>query len=188
MSLLNQGYEFLGDDLILIDPHEDRVYPYPRPLHIFTYNVRSLDGAKLPVGVTIAVYFKNLVRYVLEKILKTDFLISTRVHVDEIIRGIRFSSPGSISNIIFLKKKGHHESISLDSSQIMEEHARNIVESADLNLSLYRFLDRTTVQEVQQQELQVTQSMLEKAKYFGYLNTRKIDLAEITRYLNDVEA
>ena len=80
MSLLGKGYAFLGDDLILVDPETMRAFPYPRPLHIFTYNVCNLQGAKIPFATAAIIYFKNVLRFFLERLLRTEFLISTRVH------------------------------------------------------------------------------------------------------------
>ena len=84
MALLNQGHKLLGDDLLLVDIDEGVVHPYPRPLHIFTYNVRNLRGATIPFKYKFAVYFKNFLRFFLERILRTEFLISTRIHADEL--------------------------------------------------------------------------------------------------------
>jgi len=188
MSLLQKGFNFLGDDLLLVDAAAGRVYPYPRPLHVFTYNITNLPGASLPFALLFFVYFKNVLRFFLEKLLRTEFLISTRVHADEIIPGFELSTYGELHNVIFLKKEGLSESIEFNNRKAMEIHARNIVESADLNESLYRLLDEKTVTTIKKQEIDCVVSILQGINYFGYLNTRLIDLDKIDLYLNNVEA
>ncbi|MBX2886222.1 MAG: hypothetical protein KTR32_40070 [Granulosicoccus sp.] len=188
MSLLQKGYHFLGDDLLLIDPDQRLVYPYPRPLHVFTYNIRNLQGARVPFSLMSVVYFKNLVRYFFELLLRTEFLISTRVHADEIIPEFELSPPGDLHNVIFLKKEGQSETIDLSTRELVAQHAQNIVESADLNMSLYRFLDAEEVAAVKAMELEVTSKVLNGIDYFGYLNTRLINLENVSLYLDNVEA
>jgi len=188
MSLLQKGYNFLGDDLLLIDAVAGRVYPYPRPLHVFTYNITNLPGTSLPFRLLFFVYFKNFLRYFLEKLLRTEFLISTRVHADEIIPGFKLSTFGELHNVIFLKKEGQSESIKFKNDEAIEIHAKNIVESADLNESLYRLLDDAAVKELKKQEIESVVTILKNICYFGYLNTRSIDLKTIDHFLDNVEA
>lgn len=189
MSLLNKGYDFLGDDLILVDPARRRVFPYPRPLHIFTYNVRNLNGAKIPPLTAFIIYFKNALRFFLERILGTEFLISTRVHADEIMPDLRLSAPADLHNVIFLKKEGDHESIDLTQADTIAKHAEIIAKSADLNESLFEILeDPKASSDIRETEIRCFSAMLERVSYFGYLNTRRIDLEQADAYLNDVEA
>ena len=68
MALVAQVYQFLGDDLVFVDVQERTVQPYPRPFHIFTYNVRNLRGARIPLKYVVAVYVKNILRFVLERL------------------------------------------------------------------------------------------------------------------------
>lgn len=188
MRLLSRGYGFLGDDLIIVDPKAGLAYPYPRPLHIFTYNVGNLQGAKIPFRVSALVYFKNALRFILEGLLRIEFLISTRVHADKILPDFQLSEPATLHNIIFLKKEGESQTISLDNDTIIKENAEIIVRSADLNVSLFDLLDDASKQsEIEEMEIRVASEMLQKADYFGFLNTRKIDLDKLETYLSDVE-
>jgi len=188
MSLLTKGYSFMGDDLLIIDPGKKLVFPYPRPLHIFTYNVQNLNGAKIPFATKFIIYFKNVVRWFLERILRTEFLISTRIHADEVIDNLELSEPATLHNVIFLKKKGDHESVKLNSMTKIKEHAKNIVESADLNESLFKLMDdKKLTKQITNLEVSVASNMLKNANYFGYLNTRKINLKKVDLYLNNVE-
>lgn len=189
MSLLSKGYDFLGDDLILVDPVRKKAYPYPRPLHIFTYNVRNLNGAKIPPITSFIIYFKNVLRFFLEGILRTEFLISTRVHADEILPDLRLSAPVDLHNIIFLKKEGDHESIDLTSEDAIAKHAEAVATSADLNESLFEIIENSDASaEIRDREIEGFSALLRNATYFGYLNTRRINLNQVDTYLNNVEA
>ncbi len=189
MSLLTKGYDFLGDDLLIIDPLKNKVFPYPRPLHVFTYNVRNMLGSKIPRYIVAIIYIKNLLRIALERILRTDFLISTRIHADKIIPNLRFSKPALLHSVVFLKKSGNSQTVKLESMEQTMRHAKNIVVSADLNESLFRIIDDSDFKKsITLLELDVASKMLEKCSYFGYLNTRKIELNEVDKYLCNVEA
>jgi len=179
MNLVAKGYKFMGDDLLIVDPASDQVFAYPRPLHIFTYNVRNLSGAVIPRRISAVIYFKNVLRFVLERVLRTEFLISTRIHADEILPDLELSKPARIHHVVFLKKEGAHEHIDVTDPTVRREHAAAIVDSADLNESLFRILDDPVRQaEIRELELDVAGAVLEAADEFGYLNTRAIDLAD----------
>ncbi len=189
LSLLTKGFDFLGDDLIIVDPTQKRVYPYPRPLHIFTYNVRNLKNARIPATTVFFIYFKNVLRFFLERILRTEFLISTRVHADEILKNLRLSQPAKLHNVIFLKKNGPQQCVDLSKEGALELHAAAIANSADLNASLFEILDdQVSVDEVREEEIKWFSVLLQHVDYFGYLNTRLIDLDHASNYLDDVEA
>ena len=186
MSLLEKGYDFLGDDLLIVDPDKRMVFPYPRPLHIFTYNVRSLSGARIPKFTTFVIYFKNVLRYILETILGEEFLIATRIHADQIFPNFRISSPAKLHNVIFLKKEGDHETPDLGSQKAIDDHATKIIKSADLNLSLFDILsDEKLEKDIEKMELRVVTQVLKNINHFSYLNTRMIKLDDIETYLGD---
>ena len=188
MSLLAKGYKFLGDDLLVVDPAKQLVFPYPRPLHIFTYNIRNLNGAKIPIYTSFVIYFKNILRYFLEAVLREEFLISTRIHADEILSNFQLSPPANLHNLIFLKKEGAHETVNLDSEEVIEKHACRIVQSADLNRTLFEIVANDALKnEIKDMELQVVAEILKNVNYFGYLNTRMINLDDVEMYLGDVE-
>jgi len=182
INLLDKGFSLLGDDLVLIDPKNARAFPYPRPLHVFTYNINTLQGAKIPWSLKFFVHMKNILRFFLEKILRTDFLISTRIHADQLFTDLRASDSASLHIVLFLKKQGDHESVTLTEVNI-KEHAQQIIESADLNVSLYRLLDQRQMWLVKENEIEVATSILKKVNSFGYLNTRKANADEIEQRL-----
>lgn len=188
MSLLSQGYDFLGDDLILVDPQAEMAFPYPRPLHIFTYNVQNLQGARLPFSLVFIVYFKNLLRYFLETLLRTEFLISTRVHADDILHDFAFAGPARLHNIIFLTKQDSSRSVDLGNDEVRRDCVETIVTAADLNESLFELItDADHRAEIRRQERKVADEMLQRCDYMGFLNTRQIDLKKAATFLEDVE-
>ncbi|MCY4333423.1 MAG: hypothetical protein OXC60_01950 [Litoreibacter sp.] len=184
MGLLTKGYGFLGDDLIIVDPKDGMAFPYPRPLHVFTYNIRNLQGAQVPLRLTSVVYFKNVLRFFLETFLRTEFLISTRVHADEILKDFEFSAPARLHNIIFLKKEGAHENVVFKTEADFRTYAKIIAESADLNESLFDLINNEgRISEIREKEISVAAAMLRRANAFSFLNTRAIDLAKVEKFL-----
>jgi uncharacterized membrane protein YbhN (UPF0104 family) len=180
MALLNEGFKLLGDDLLLVDTRQKIVYPYPRPLHLFTYNVNSLRGGKLPVKYKFIIYSKNILRFFLEKLLHTDFMIATRVHTDEIYSGKLFANVVPYKKLVFLRKTGPLEEIikvNQKSSKIIAEEINN---SADLNKSLYAILDdKKRISAVKRIELKSTQRLVLQFDSIFYLNTRKLNLTDL---------
>lgn len=132
MSLANQGYELLGDDLLMVDVGSGTVYPYVRPLHLFTYNLKSL---KVPLSIRTAIWTKNLIRLLLQTITRERFLISTRAHAEDVIPSVKFGSPSKLCGLYFLTKD-EDRAVTLDSPRARQEVANAIILSADLNDSL----------------------------------------------------
>lgn len=184
LALMGNGFDFMGDDLLLVDVNNKRVFPYPRPLHLFSYNVKNLHGARLPISLVSKIYFKNIVRLILEKILKTDFLISTRAHAEHLFSDFRLSKSAKLNSLTFLKKDGANEEIAIQENEDITQHARNIIESADLNASLYRFIsDSEALSLLKNRELKLAHAMLMSSNSFRYLNVRSIDLDDIEKYI-----
>ncbi|KQW06665.1 hypothetical protein ASC66_09430 [Leifsonia sp. Root4] len=184
MALLNQGHKLLGDDLLLVDVASGIVHPYPRPLHIFTYNVRNLRGAKIPFKYTFAVYFKNVLRYPLERILRTEFLISTRIHADELFEGDIFGTSSPYGAIAFLRKQGPAAEIVEITQSNVDEIADGIAESADLNDSLNELLQGEPAlwSEAQRLEHETIVALLRSRGVIAYVNTRAMDLDNLENF------
>lgn len=189
LSLLANGYRFLGDDFVLVDPSENRVYPYPRPLHIFTYNVRNLNDTRIPIKTKAIIYFKNVARYFLELFLRTEFLISTRIHADEIIPHLKVSKPVKIHKVLFLKKDGSDEMINLSSARVIREHAKRITQAADLNQSLFQIKPEVRfIDEVEKMEIETASKILKRASKFGYVNTHNYNLDQPDDFIEILES
>lgn len=188
IGLLAQGYRFLGDDLLLVDSATLEVHPYPRPLHIFTYNVRSLVGASIPLKYRAAVHAKNIIRVPLERVLRTEFLISTRIHADEIFSGEIFGERAPIGAIAFLRKDGPAFSVVPTGADNAAELARTIAESADLNESLVDLVqgDPELVGQLRELESSVISRLLLSTGQLTHVNTRVLTDDDRAHFLERV--
>ena len=179
MALLGHGYGLLGDDLLFVDVDSQMVHPYPRPLHLFTYNVRNLNGAKVPFKYQVAIYTKNMLRFGLERALRTEFLISTRVHADELFKETPFASSVPYRRLCFLVKDGEPVVDMPITDDVIPQLAMDIMDSADLNDSLYAVIgDEMKVERVKKLEAEVIGELLGQFKQVTYINTRKLDLGD----------
>lgn len=177
IALMNQGFDLLGDDLLIVDITRQTVYPYLRPLHLFTYNINNLNGTHVPLKYKVAIYTKNAMRMILERALRTEFLISTRVHLDEIFKGNLSASPVSYEGIYFLRKTGAASTTKAITKQNAAEVAREIMQSEDLNDSLYAILaDKTEIERAKLLETKVISDLLRQFSKITYVNTRRLDL------------
>jgi len=190
LNLLRNGFNLLGDDLLLLDPATQTVYAYPRPLHLFTYNIDTLADANVPVKVRAAIRFKNVLRFLLERSTGQQFLISTRVHVDEIYPAVVFSGPVKYRKIMFLKADGGNERVRLTDGRSCESAARAILASADLNTSLYENVlsDERLAAEVRLRELAVTRKVLSRLEEMEFVNTRRMDLGNLSGFAAGLRA
>jgi hypothetical protein len=179
IALLDAGFKLLGDDLLIVDVRRNLVYPYPRPLHLFAYNATGLRGARLPRRYRVAISAKNVLRFVLERSLRTEFLISTRVHAGEIIAGDVFGDVATVDTVGFLRKEGEAvERVAIDSASV-PRIAEEIIDSADLNRSLYAMLaDKEAVASIRAREQGVVTTLLRHHAHFLYVNPRKLELDE----------
>ncbi len=188
MALLSQGHKLLGDDLLIVDIAKGIVHPYARPLHIFTYNVRNLRGATIPLKYKVAVYSKNVLRFFLERILRTEFLISTRIHADELFTGDIFGEASPYGAIAFLRKEGPATEIVGISDENVDAIADGIAQSADLNDSLEELLrgEGTLWSDAQQLEHATIVRLLKSRGMLAYLNTRKMDLDDLADFAETI--
>jgi hypothetical protein len=186
IALVNCGFRLLGDDLLFIAVDERKVYPYPRPLHLFTYNINNLIGAKVPVRYKVAIYTKNVLRFLLERVLRAEFLISTRVHADEIFDHDPFGEAVPYNRIFFLVTEGPAASVKNINGSTSTNLAKEIMESADLNDSLYELLDdNDEVHRVMRLEERIIQRILEQVETLTYVNTRMLDLSDLSQFVDD---
>lgn len=190
MALLDQGHKLLGDDLLIVDIDRGIVHPYARPLHIFTYNVRNLRGAAIPVKYKVAVYSKNVLRFFLERILRTEFLISTRIHADELFTGDIFGEASPYGAIAFLRKEGPATELVEITDDNVDTIADGVAQSADLNDSLEELLQGTDGLWERAQELEHSTiiRLLRSRGELTYLNTRKMDLDDLGDFATTIRA
>lgn len=176
LRLVSEGFKLLGDDLLLIDVDTNTVHPYPRPFHLFTYNINSLRGAKVPPKIRAAIRAKDAIRVVLSTLTRQEFLISTRVHADELYTGDLFSGPVDGRSIMFLRKEGATESVDLTDVETRLAVADDIAESADLNDSLFDNIVEDPDERLRVTDLErtVTSRLLEHYPTMDYVNMRAI--------------
>ncbi len=181
LKLVKKGMKLLGDDLLLIDVNNGLVFPYPRPFHLFSYNINSLEGAKIKKSLRVKIFTKNIIRFFLEKITREEFLISTRVHAEELYGPNVFSSKSFYKKIVFLTKEEKVENVRLDSESKINEIAHLICESADLNDSLYKniFNKSEIIENIKSQEIELTSKLLRQFSEISILNPRLATSQEI---------
>ena len=184
IALLNNGFRLLGDDLLFVALDEGIVYPYPRPMHIFTYNVNNLAGARIPPLFKARIYLKNVIRFILKRVLKTEFLISTRIHADDVFSDEPFGTPVPYKKIFFLRKTGEAVDPQLITDMNRASLVEEIIDSADLNDSLYRIIDAPKeIALVRERERVVVEKMLSQICMFTYVNPRKLDLTNLNVFI-----
>ncbi|MBH5323026.1 hypothetical protein [Aurantiacibacter sediminis] len=133
LSLTRQGFELMGDDLLMIEADSGRVHAFARPLHLFTYNLKSL---KVPLPLEMVIRSKDVVRFALNVLSRRKFLIATRAHVEDLM-DVRFGTSAQLAKLVFLRREGETETLDLaDEAQLALARDR-VLESADLNGSFY---------------------------------------------------
>jgi hypothetical protein len=182
LGLMCEGMHVLGDDLLLVEPHAKLVYPYLRPLHIFSYNVNTLRGAIVPFSIRGKLAIKDIIRVILETITQQKFLISTRVHAEKLYSSFKASEIVTYEKIIFLKNKGRDEKIKI-TPQNVKILARQILESEDLNDSLYvNVLEPGEKTHIVDHEIEVISNVLRQVPYFESINVRQLDYKELSGF------
>ena len=132
LALMRNGYDLMGDDLLMVDTATGTVHPYARPLHLFTYNLKTLT---VPPRIRAAIAIKDVIRSAIALTTGKRFLISTRAHADEFLE-VSYASPSRLGGLIFLRRDGEQQRFDLSRSDDLEEAIEMIINSADLNLSL----------------------------------------------------
>lgn len=188
MALLGAGHQLLGDDLLLVDVAGGIVHPYPRPLHIFTYNVRNLRGAHIPFRYQFRVYAKNALRFVLERVLRTEFLISTRVHADELFDHAVFGTTVPYTAVAFLRKQGPAIEVVRVTDENVDAIADQIAASADLNESLEVLLEERPDATARWQALEhsTIADLLRRRGQLAFVNTRALDLDDLEEFADAI--
>lgn len=185
LALVQNGFSLLGDDLVLVQPDTQTVYPYPRPLHLFTYNLRALPGTRIPWRLRATIRFKNVLRWVLERATGQEFLISTRAHVDEIQPDVVFSPPVQYRTVMFLRREGEDERVDLADPGARERVARIFIEAGDLNRSLFDNVVESGpfADDIRRLEVVVTSAVLEKLAVTEFINARRTDPYQVAMRL-----
>lgn len=132
LALMRHGYELMGDDLLLVDSRTMTVHPYARPLHLFTYNLKTLA---VPLKIRAAIAIKDIIRTGIRLTTGKSFLISTRAHADDILP-TRRSGNARLTKAVFLRRDGEDGQMAAGTPEQLDAVIDEIIASADLNLSL----------------------------------------------------
>ena len=166
LNLVQHGFELMGDDLLMVESRTGIVHPYARPLHLFTYNLKSLP---VPITLKSIIRCKDLLRYILQLATGEKFLISTRAHVDEIM-DVKFGDASVIERVVFLKREGVAERLEFNYPSAQRRAAEAIIESADLNESLFdNFYESEAIRS---KELEVVMALLSHLSDMEFVNPR----------------
>lgn len=178
LGLLGEGMQVLGDDLLLVDTNTGTVSPYLRPLHLFAYNVKTLRGARVPLTVRAQVRTKDVMRAVLEGLTRQEFLISTRVHAEQLYADFTSGGPAPLERLVFLVKDGEDYDLSTDRD--LDTIVDQVLASADLNDSLYEnILEPQDLEECVALERVVIGRAVKLVERVSFVNTRRLDFADL---------
>lgn len=181
LGLLGEGMRVLGDDLLLVDTDAGTVRPYLRPLHLFAYNVATLRGARVPLSVRAQVRAKDVMRAVLEGLTRQEFLISTRVHAEELYADLAWGQAAPLERLVFLIKDGDDYDLSTDRD--LDPIVEQVLASADLNDSLYRnILESQDLDTCLALEHEVIGRAVELVDRVSFVNTRRLDFADLRNF------
>ncbi len=181
LGLMGEGMEVLGDDLLLVDADSGDVAPYLRPLHVFTYNVKTLRDAQLPWSLRMTVRAKDLLRIVLQTVTREEFLISTRVHAQDIYPDLLAASEVPFRRIVFLVKEGKDQVLSTQGH--IDELVDRVLDSEDLNDSLYEnIIDPADKERVVELERSVIRKVLAHVPEVWIINTRNLDFRNLAEF------
>jgi len=141
LRLARRGFALLGDDLVFVDVRRGIAYPHPRPLHLFSYNLQQMREVRLPWTLRAVIGFKDAIRPVLETLLRTEFLITTRAHVDRILPELRWATqPADVRQMVFLSTTLEPTTYDTSDDAAAEAVAALVAEAADLNRSLRAYV------------------------------------------------
>ena len=154
-ACIHEGYEFMGDDLAFIDVSERTLSWFPRPLHLFWYNVfkipRPRTGASKLVFMRILciIAIKNCIRLILSTLTREPLLISTRIDIRELYPQLPMAS---------IAKLGTIKTIGLNVDNIVE----SVRDASDLRkdaIVMMSMLPRTFQTRFQKKELEVLKAL-----------------------------
>ena len=105
---IKNNASFMGDDLIFTIPKTKKVFWFPRPLHLFSYNINKIPPSPekwLNLKLKLKVKCKDVIRLLLGFITKVTPLISTRVDVRQLYPSLKLVPEAVLSKIQLVKNQ-----------------------------------------------------------------------------------
>jgi hypothetical protein len=152
---MKEGFAFMGDDLIFIDAAKRDVQWFPRPLHLFGYNLSKIPSPQgfksrlLFLRLACIIRLKDIIRFMLRVITGQRMLISTRVDMRLLYPRIQ---------LVKSAKLDHIESLKMNSKNLVQE----IQKASDLRvdlLAIIKKLPKVLQEEFYEQENGVLESI-----------------------------
>ncbi|MFA6006032.1 MAG: hypothetical protein WC775_06160 [Patescibacteria group bacterium] len=132
---MKEGYSFMGDDLIFVDATKRNVHWFPRPLHLFGYNMfkiptpHGLKGKLLFWKLLAIIRLKDVMRFLLTLISGQKLLISTRIDMRLLYPSI---------HLVKLARLDQIETLKLNSKNLVQE----IEKASDLRADLVTLIKK----------------------------------------------
>ncbi|KWV90512.1 hypothetical protein [Erythrobacter sp. YT30] len=166
LSLMQMGFDLMGDDLLMVDAADGTVYPYARPLHLFTYNLKTLS---VPLSIRLSIGVKDVIRFAIWLATGRKFLISTRAHADQLMK-VNNGASSNLAKLVFLKRSGDAEKFVIGEPDDTVKAIEMVRMSADLNESLKENIGMGAC--VRDLEYEVIRQVLEHAGEMYAVNAR----------------
>lgn len=185
LRLARGGFALLGDDLILVDVARGLAHAHPRPLHLFSYNLRQFRDVRIPLSLRLVIRFKDILRTVLEAVLREEFLISTRAHAERILPDLRWAqAPTPVGSILFLSTRAVPRMFTSAKADEVDAAAALIAESGDLVRSLgEHFLSVSEQEAFATHEREVIRRLLRGLSGLRVINPRALSADDLSRLI-----
>ena len=94
----------MGDDLVWISKNL-RIIRYPRRIHLFSYVINNSKGLFLSRKLKLILKLKDMLRQIIEFVLRERFHVATRVEIQTIIPDVSISISAVLENFIYMLKE-----------------------------------------------------------------------------------
>ncbi len=134
---IKENYSFMGDDLVFINLKNKKAYAFPRPLHLFAYNMFKIPYPSffkdrvLFWKLWLIIQVKNVVRFVVFVLTREQPLISTRVDVRDLYSNLHLATEATGVEL---------STIGLNREKLAEE----IQDASDLRKDLIAIFSQTS--------------------------------------------
>jgi hypothetical protein len=166
LLLANQGWVFLGDDLIIVSP-EGETFAFPKPLHLFSYVTEGLGFLHLSGRQKLIIQGKNVLRKVLSVLLQKKLYLAARMNIRDIVPKIKIGTSFPLKKVIFLNKEGRCQGLDIANPAIRADLINKLIESSDFSkvlfLDILPYSGMAKVDEMRKVENDIMRRVLEQA-------------------------